>query len=151
MRRSCYLVAIARLFAACSIRCATSRGCETYTAWLPLTSTTVAPVRLDMARCASGGIILSLVATRYQLGFDFHAGSVIAPFRASRPQGTCASAMNPAASGATSAANDARNCALSRNRNPPCGAMIGGTGAPGGGSLISDATDSPLSGANAAI
>src|SRR5437867_5455786 len=130
---SIYLAASVRLRAACSIRCATSRGCDTYTAWLPLTSTTVAPVRLDMARCASGGIILSLVATRYQLGLDRHAGSVTAPFNASRPQGTCASAMKAATSCATSAANDSRNLALSRNRNPSCGGMIGGTGAPGGG------------------
>src|SRR6058998_4092382 len=100
------------------MRCATSRGCDTYTAWLPLTSTTVAPVRLDMARCASGGIILSSVDTRYQLGLDFHAGSVTAPFSASRPQGTCSSATNAAASGATSAAKDSPNLALWRNKNP---------------------------------
>ena len=55
------------------MRCATACGSDTYTAWLPSISTTLAPVRLDMARCASGGIILSLVATRYQLGFDLHA------------------------------------------------------------------------------
>src|SRR6185295_596876 len=58
--------------------------------------------------------------------------------------------MNAAASGFTSAANDAANFALSRKRNPSCGGRIGGTGAPGGGSLISVDTDSPLSGANAA-
>ena len=39
---------------------------------------------------------------------------------------------------------------LSRNRKPSCGGNIGGTGAPGGGSLMSAATDSPLSGAKAA-
>src|SRR5204862_1934169 len=70
---------------------------------------------------------------------------------ASTPQGTCESAMNPAKSGATSAANDAANFVLSRNRYPSCGGRIGGTGAPGGGSLIRTATDSPLSGANAAM
>jgi hypothetical protein len=36
---------------------------------------------------------------------------------------------------------------LSGNKKPSCGGSIGGTGAPGGGSLISDPTDSPLSGA----
>src|SRR6266480_2410781 len=133
------------------MRCATSRGCDTYTAWLPLTSTTVAPVRLDMARCASGGIILSSVDTRYQLGLDFHAGSVTAPLSASSPHGTWESAMNDAASGLTSAANDARNFVRSRKRYPSWGGMIGGTGAPGGGFLISADTDSPLSGANAAM
>src|SRR6516165_2963294 len=99
-----------------------------------------------MPRWASGGIILSSVATKYQLGFDFQAGSVTAPFRASRPQGTWESAMNVASSGLTSAANDAANFARSRNRNPSFGGRMGGTGAPGGGSLIREPTDSPLSG-----
>jgi hypothetical protein len=35
-----------------------------------------------MARCASGEIILSSAATRYQLGFVFHAGSVTVPANA---------------------------------------------------------------------
>src|SRR5207237_5895015 len=104
-----------------------------------------------MARCASGGIILSSVDTRYQLGFVFHAGSLTAPFSASRPHGTWESAMNEAASGLTSAANDARNFARSRKRYPSWGGMIGGTGAPGGGFLIRADTDSPVSGANAAM
>src|SRR5947207_11707408 len=133
------------------MRCATSRGCDTYTAWLPLTSTTVEPARLDMARCASGGIILSSVETRYQLRLVFHAGSVTAPFSASRPHGTWESAMNAAVSAVTSAANAARNCVRSRNKYPSCGGRIGGTGAPGGGFLINADTDSPLSGANAAM
>src|SRR6478672_11336474 len=98
------------------MRSATACGCDTYTAWLPLASTTGEPARLDMARCASGGIILSSVDTRYQLGFVFHAGSVTAPLRASSPHGTCESAMNAAASALTSAANDARNWVRSRNR-----------------------------------
>jgi len=67
---------------------ATASGLETYTAWLPSTSTVVAPARLDMDRCAGGGIILSLVATRYQLGFDFQAGVVTVPSRACTPHGT---------------------------------------------------------------
>src|SRR6266436_6061792 len=120
-------------------------------AWLPLTSTTVAPVRLDMARWAGGGIILSSVVTKYQLGFAFHAGSLITPPRASTPHGSCESAMNAAWSSSTSAAKDARNLVLSRNRYPFRGGRIGGTAAPGGGSLISASTDSPLSGAKAAI
>src|SRR6476620_2789068 len=98
-------------------------------AWLPLASTTVEPARFDIARCASGGIILSSVDTRYQLGFALHAGSLTAPFSASRPHGTCESAMKAAASGATSAANEAANLFLSSNRNPSVGGSIGGTGA----------------------
>src|SRR5439155_21397096 len=133
------------------MREATACGCDTYTEWLPLTSTTVDPARLDIARWASGGIILSSVETRYQLGFFFHAGWLIAPLRASTPHGTWESAMNSAASGLTSAANDSANFVLSRKRYPSCGGRIGGTGAPGGGSLMSADTDSPLSGAKAAM
>src|SRR5215471_3646390 len=99
---------------------------------------TVEPARFDIARCASGGIILSSVETRYQLGFVLHAGSVTAPLRASTPHGTCESAMNDAVSELTSAANDARNFAGSRNRYPSCGGRIGGTGAPRGGFWMSD-------------
>src|SRR5712691_7530526 len=109
-------------------------------AWLPLTSTTVEPARLDIERWATGGIILSSVTTRYQLGFVFHAGSLIEPLRAATPHGTWESAMK-----------EAGNFALSRNRKPSCGGWIGGTGAPGGGFLMSVATDSPLSGAKAVI
>src|SRR3989442_6120947 len=58
-------------------------------AWLPLTSATVEPARLDMKRWASGGIILSSVTIRYQLGLVFHARSLILPLRASTPHGTC--------------------------------------------------------------
>src|SRR5467141_630992 len=120
-------------------------------AWLPFASTTVEPARLDMKRWAAGGIILSSVATKYQLGLDFHAGSLIVPLSASMPHGTWESAMNAAASASTSPANEAGNFALSRNRKPSCGGSIGGTAAPGGGSLISEDTDSPLSGANAVM
>src|SRR5712671_3345274 len=120
-------------------------------AWLPLTSTTVAPARLDIARWASGGIILSSVVTRYQLGFVLHAGSLIAPLMAPMPHGTWESAMNAARCGSTSAAKEAGNFALSRKRYPSCGGRMGGTGAPGGGLLIREATDSPLSGAKAAM
>src|SRR5215813_8478593 len=137
--------------AACSMSCATASGFDTYTAWLLSTSTTAAPARFDMARCAAGGIILSLVATRYQVGLDFHAGLVTTPLRASTPHGTWASAMNLAASGGTSAAKEAANLSLSRSKKPSCGGRIGGTGAPGGGFWMSDETDSPWSGANAAM
>src|SRR5688572_23738653 len=104
-----------------------------------------------MTRCAGGGIMRSSVATRYQLGFDFHAGAVTAPTSAATPHGTCESAMNAALSASTSAANDSRNFALSSPRKPSPAGTIGGTGAPGGGSLISEDTDSPASGAKAAM
>src|SRR5437879_13476433 len=83
--------------AASSMREATACGCDTYTAWLPLTSTTVEPARLDIARWASGGIILSSVETKYQLGFVLQAGSLIAPLSASTPPGTWDSAMQAVA------------------------------------------------------
>ena len=59
--------------------------------------------------------------------------------------------MNAACSARRSAANDAGNFSRSRNRKPSCGGRIGGTGAPGGGSAISVFTDSPSSGAKAAM
>src|SRR5258705_4349304 len=120
-------------------------------AWLPLTSTIVAFARLAIARWAATGIIWSSVTTRYQLGLVLQAGSLIATLRAASPHGTWESAMNATVSASTSAANAARNFALSRNRYPSCGGRIGGTEAPGGGSLMSVATDSPLSGAKAGI
>src|SRR4029078_12416473 len=96
------------------------------------------------------GIIRSSVTRRYQLGLLLHAGSEIAPFNASTPHGTWEAAMNASVSFLTSPANEAGNFSLSRNRKPSFGGRIGGTGAPGGGSLISEATDSPRSGAHAA-
>src|SRR5688572_10384374 len=120
-------------------------------AWLPATSTTVVPARSDINRCAGGGIILSSVATKYQLGLLFQAGSLIVPPNAPTPHGTCESAMNCAFSASTSAAKDSWNLLLSRNRKPSCGGRIGGTGAPGGGSWMRIETDSSFSGANAAM
>ena len=78
--------------AAFSISAATACGCDTYTAWLPGVRATVEPARFDMSSCAAGGIILSSVAIRYQLGLFLHAASVTAPLSASRPHGTCESA-----------------------------------------------------------
>src|SRR6266849_686966 len=93
-------------------------------------------------------IILSSVATKYELGLVLHAGSLMVPQAASTPNGTGESAMNAAASALTSAANEAGNFDLSRKRYPSCGGRNGVTGSFGFGSLSSDDTDSPLSGAN---
>lgn len=59
--------------------------------------------------------------------------------------------MNAACSAGRSPANDAGNCSRSRNRKPSFGGRVGRTGAPGGGSAMSVFTDSPASGANAAM
>jgi|SRR5208283_345953 len=96
-----------------------------------------------------GGIILSSVATKYRLGLTLHAGALIVPLTAPRPHSTWESAMNAAFPASTSPAKEVANFVLSRNRYPSCGGRIGGTGAPGGGSWMSVATDSPLSGAKA--
>src|SRR3954452_2377271 len=135
---------------------ATASGLDRKIEWLPAVSTTVAPARSAIERCAGGGIIRSSVVTRYQLRLLRHAGSLIVPAKASTPHGTCESAMNSASSEGTSPANDAWNLSRSRNRKPSCGGRIGGTGAPGGriggtgapggGSAISVFTDSPASG-----
>jgi hypothetical protein len=109
-----YFVATTEPLAAFSMREATAWGFETYMAWLPLTSTTLEPACWDIARWASGGIILSSVEIKYQLGFIFHAGSLIVPLSASRPHGTWESAINRAVFALTSAANDVGNFSLSR-------------------------------------
>jgi hypothetical protein len=59
--------------------------------------------------------------------------------------------MNAASPAGTSPANESWNFSRSKNKNPSWGGRIGGTGAPGGGSAMSVLTDSPLSGANAAM
>src|SRR6202034_689108 len=141
---------VVRAWAPWLITPATTAGRETNTAWLPGVSVTVPLARSDMARWAAGGIMWSSVATRYQDGLLRQAGSVTAPFSASTAVGTWESAMNAASFPGTSAAKDAANLSRSRNRNPLTGGRIGGTGAPGGGSAISELTDSPVSGANAA-
>ena len=82
--------------------------------------------RSAIIRCAGGGIIRSSVAIRYQLGLLRLAGSLIAPPSASRPHGTCESAMNAASRAGTSAANESANFSRSRKRNPFCGGRIGG-------------------------
>src|SRR5580704_7891228 len=95
-------------------------------ACLAATSTAVEVARLDMARCAGGGIILSSVATRYQLGLTRQAGLLINPPPAPTPQGTCESAMNAANSGLRSAPNDAGNFSRSWNTKPSFGGRIDG-------------------------
>src|SRR3954466_6932753 len=95
---------------------------------------------------AGGGIILSSVATRYQLGLVFHAGSLIVPLKASTPQGTCELDMNSAFSLSTSPAKEAANFDVSRNRYPSCGGSIGGAGGPGGGFFFRGATEPPFFG-----
>ena len=109
----------------------------------------VAALQLDDGRAARFDISAlrggrnHLVVGRHQVPARLASSMpvrVTAPFSASTPHGTCESAMNAAVFASTSAANAAANFALSRNRKPSCGGRIGGTGAPGGGSLMSDAT-----------
>src|SRR5260370_6001294 len=95
-------------------------------AWLPGTSVMSAPARADIAFCAGYGIILSSATRRYQLGLVLHAGSVMAPARASTPQPTCESAMKAAVLWSTSPAKADGILALSRVSRPPTGGRIGG-------------------------
>src|SRR5229473_3739232 len=73
---SSYLTA-AVTFAAASINRTTSAGWDTIARWPAGTSIVVAPMRLANMRSTSGGIASSLVATRYQVGCDFQAGTPI--------------------------------------------------------------------------
>src|SRR5882724_12831917 len=119
--------------------------------WLAGASATVEPARSDMARWAAGGIIRSSLATRYQLGFIRQAASLIVPPSAFTPQGTWESAINAACPAGRSAAKEAANFSRYRNRKPSWGGRIGGCGASAGKPARSELTDSPLSGAKAAM
>lgn len=93
----------------------------------------------------------SSVVTRYQAGLVRQAGVETAPPAASRPQGVCESVMNSAWAGGRSPAKESANLSRSRSSKPSTGGRTGGTEAPGSGSAIRVLTDSPLSGANAAM
>src|SRR6266436_2526147 len=92
-----YAAAAAQVSAAALIRSVTSAGCEAIATWLDGTSMVVAPILAANWRSASGGMAWSCVATRYQVGSDFHAGTPVTsanvePARAARaicfrPQG----------------------------------------------------------------
>jgi hypothetical protein len=118
---------------------------------LPATSITLEPDRSDMARCAGGGDhpILGRDQVPARLGPPGGVGDGSA--NQSRPRGTCESARNAACWADRSAANEAWNFSRSKSSKPSLGGRIGDTGAPGGGSAIRVLTDSPLSGANAAM
>src|SRR2546428_10748192 len=96
-----------------------------------------------MKRWAAGGIILSSVAIKYQLGLVFHAGSLIVPLSASMPHGTWESAMNAAVSASTSPANEAGDFALFRDKKTVRGGRIRGAGGARTGSLIKEGNPSP--------
>jgi hypothetical protein len=65
-----YNSAYAAELAASEISFATWSGCETIDQWLAGTETTVAPIRFDIKRCVSAGIIRSISETRYHEGFS---------------------------------------------------------------------------------
>src|SRR3984885_2265782 len=84
--------------------CVTSPGWETIATWLEGISTVVAPMRLANKRSASGGSASSSVATRYQDGSVFQAGTPIASPKADMARGCCTAYITVALTGSTSAA-----------------------------------------------
>src|SRR3989441_8981020 len=96
-----------------------------------------------MARWASGGIILSSVVTRYQLGLALHAGSRIVPLRAATPHGTWESAMNAAFSASTSAAKEAGEFTLLRDKKTAFRGRNRGDGGAGGRGLFKGGPGAP--------
>src|ERR1700745_704677 len=84
--------------------CATSPGWETIGTWLEGISTVMAPVRAANWRSASGGIAWSAVATRYQDGSVFQAGTPITSPEAEVASGCCTAYITLAWTGSTSAA-----------------------------------------------
>ena len=87
-------------------------------AWLPVSSVVCALARLAIHRSSEGAIILSWLATMYQVGLFFHAGWVIFPVTAPSPHGFCDAAIKSAVEGSMSAANASRNLV----RSPAWGA-----------------------------
>ena len=63
-----------------------------------------APMRLAKRRSASGGMAWSSVATRYQHGSDFHAGTPITSVKVEPASACCVACMTLARTGSTSAA-----------------------------------------------
>ena len=87
------------------------------------------------------------MVTRYQLGLVRQAGSLTTPPSAFRPHGTW---VDEGGHLRAHVAGERRGeFGLVEQQEAVYGRQVGGTGAPGGGSLISDETDSPLSSAKA--
>src|ERR1700722_17224844 len=90
--------------AAISMSRATSSGWETIATWLDGISTVVAPIRAANCRSAAGGRAWSSVATRYQDGSVFQAGTSITSSKADMASGCCTAYITLAWTGSTSAA-----------------------------------------------
>src|ERR1700748_1877698 len=83
---------------------ATSPGWETIATWLDGISTVVAPMRAANCRSAAGGRAWSSVATRYQDGRAFQAGTPMTSPKADMARGCCTAYITRALTGSTSAA-----------------------------------------------
>jgi hypothetical protein len=104
-----------------------------------------------MMRRTAGAIILPSVATRYQLGGFFQAASLTALSSAPTPHGTCGSAMNAAFS-VLNAGRKRSEFRLVEDQETVPRRQYGRHGcSPRSGPLIKEVTDSPLSGAKAAM
>jgi hypothetical protein len=60
--------------------------------WLARTERTFAPIRFDIKRCVSAGIIRSISETRYHEGFSSQAGRVILSSKILAAIGFCTTA-----------------------------------------------------------
>src|SRR3984957_2819283 len=128
---------------------AVSFGQDMYATWLAFTSTVLALARFAIMRSWSGLIDRSSVATMYQVGLCFQAGSVTLWVNESVEIGTCDIAMNSASSRGISAAKSAAKCASSIHQSP----LLSGLNAleACGSACSIDAQLSPSSSAKAAI
>jgi hypothetical protein len=86
------------------MRSATASGWETMATCPEAISTVVAPIRPANWRSASGGIASSFWATRYQVGWDFQAGTSITSPNADSASGCWTAYITLAAAGSTSPA-----------------------------------------------
>src|SRR5690349_21512335 len=141
----------AQASAADVISCVTSAGWETMATWLAGTSLVVAPMRLANRRSASGGMAWSWVATRYQDGSDFQAGTPITSVKAEPARGCWTAYITLARTGSTSAAKWWTKSS-SDSQPKPCLSVNRCTSAGGMGPWDSNApNDSPSPRPNAAM
>src|SRR5919112_4117744 len=94
--------------------CVVDAGLEIIGTWDARSCTIVAFARSAMNRCVAGGIARSCVATRYQDGTDFQAGSPDGEPKASSEKGRCVAHIWSAIRVGTSPAKAVRKPCLVR-------------------------------------
>src|SRR5712664_1995819 len=137
--------------AAARITLATSRGCDTITAWLaPGTEVVFASIRWAIQRWSSGLMIPSASATTYQDGYSRHAGGPDLNGKRAASAGPWTTARTRASTGSRSWANSLGNWSCGNAKNPFLSTSIDFADSSAGKRPARSAALSSASGANAA-